>query len=372
MFPCSKELKAQLLTIFEHLNQNPEISWKEINTTNYLKLLLESEEFEIKTFKDTPGLLVEHGNGKPIVALRAEMDALWQEVNGTYTAIHSCGHDAHMTIVIGVMILLKKLEIPGTIRCIFQPAEEKGKGALKMIENEVMKEVEYLFGVHLRPSHELPNGHATPMILHGARRSFVGKIIGEDAHGARPHLGKNAIEIGFTLNQMLQSIHINPLVPSSVKLTKFQAGGDNSNIIPGNAEFSIDIRSQTNEEMEIIQQKIEKMLDALELFYEVKIPYQLSSSTPAAVENHHAKDIMKDAITNVLGEGKYVPPIQTPGADDFHYYSIKHPGLKATMLGLGCDLKPGLHHPEMTFDREAIFKGVEILATAVFNAFMVV
>lgn len=370
MFVCSEDLKARLHTIFHHLHQNPEVSWKEVNTTKYLNLLLESEGFRIKTFEHSTGLIAEHGQGKPVVALRADIDALWQELNGTFTANHSCGHDAHMTMVLGVMFLLKKVQVPGTIRYIFQPAEEKGQGALKMIENEVMKDVEYLFGVHLRPHQELSNGYASPMIMHGAGRFIVGSIIGDDSHGARPHLGANAIEIGFTIDQMLKTIHIDPLVPSSVKLTKFHAGGDSSNIIPGHAEFSIDMRAQTNEAMEKIQNKIDIMMDALERFYEVKIQYQISSTIPAAVENHHAINVMKTAITHVLGESKYTPPIQTTGGDDFHYYTIKNPGLKATMLGLGCDLKPGLHHPEMKFDREAIFKGVEILATAVFNAFL--
>ena len=122
MLVCSEDLKARLLTIFHHLHQNPEISWKEFNTTKYLKLLLESEGFRIKTFDHFTGLIAEHGIGKPVVALRADMDALWQEVNGTFRANHSCGHDAHMTIVLGVMFLLKKVHVPGTIRYIFQPA----------------------------------------------------------------------------------------------------------------------------------------------------------------------------------------------------------------------------------------------------------
>jgi amidohydrolase len=372
MFVCSEDVKERLLTIFHHLHQNPEISWEEVETTKYLKLLLESEGFKVTIFENSTGLIAEMGQGKPVVALRADIDALWQEVEGEFSANHSCGHDAHMTIVLGVMFLLKKVSVPGTIRFIFQPAEEKGQGALKMVENQVLKDVEYLFGVHLRPHQEVPNGHASPMIMHGAGRFIVGNIIGDDLHGARPHLGANAIEIGFTLDQMLKTIHIDPLVPSSVKLTKFHAGGDSSNIIPGHADFSIDMRAQTNEAMEKIQEKIDIMMDALERFYEVKIQYHVSSNIPAAVENEHAMNVMKKAITEVLGHTKYVPPIQTTGGDDFHYYTIKHPGLKATMLGLGCDLKPGLHHPAMTFDRAAIFKGVEILATAIYNAFILV
>ncbi|MGE8205789.1 M20 peptidase aminoacylase family protein [Heyndrickxia sp. NPDC080065] len=365
MFVCSNEVKDELLQIFHQLHQNPEISWEEKETTKFLKELVEKHGCRVSTFENSTGLIAEIGNGKPVIAIRADIDALWQEVNGKFQANHSCGHDAHMTIAIGVLFLLKNTELNGTVRFIFQPAEEKGQGALSMVEKQVVDDVDYLFGVHLRPFQEVPNGYCSPMIIHGACRFINGKIMGDDLHGARPHLGANAIEIGATLDQMLKTIHIDPLVPSSVKLTKFQAGGESSNIIPGHAEFSLDMRAQTNEAMEKMQAKIDLMIDALERFYEVKIPYKISSNVPAAVANADATNCMKKAIIQVLGIDNYVPPIQTTGGDDFHYYTIKRPGLKATMLGLGCDLKPGLHHPNMTFDHKAMFTGAEIIATAV-------
>jgi amidohydrolase len=87
----------------------------------------------------------------------------------------------------------------GTLRCIFQPAEEKGNGALKMVEKGIVDDVDYLFGVHLRPKEELELGFAAPSIRHGAAIFLEGKIIGEDTHGARPHLGVNAIEVGYAI-----------------------------------------------------------------------------------------------------------------------------------------------------------------------------
>lgn len=368
MFVCSNEVKERLLNIFHHLHQNPEVSWEEKETTKYIKELVKNEGCRVTTFDHCTGLIAEIGDGKPVIGIRADIDALWQEVNGKFQANHSCGHDAHMTIVLGVLFLLKHSELKGTVRFIFQPAEEKGKGALTMVDNQVVDDVDYLFGVHLRPFQEVPNGYCSPMIIHGACRFIDGHIIGDDLHGARPHLGANAIEIGATLDQMLKTIHIDPLVPSSVKLTKFLAGGESSNIIPGHAEFSLDMRAQTNEAMDKMQGKIDLLFDALERFYEVKIPYKISSNVPAAVSNNDAMKIMRTAIIDILGIDKYVPPIQTTGGDDFHYYTIKRPKLKATMLGLGCDLKPGLHHPDMTFNHESMFIGAEILASAVVNA----
>src|SRR5690606_30074781 len=124
-------------------------------------------------------------------------DALWQEVDGEYKANHSCGHDAHMTLAVGTLLALRDAGIPkqGKLKVIFQPAEEKGTGALSFVEKGIVDDIDYLYGVHLRPVHELPNGHATPAILHGSAKMLKGKIHGTDAHGARPHEGENAIEV---------------------------------------------------------------------------------------------------------------------------------------------------------------------------------
>src|SRR5699024_8485481 len=140
---------------------------------------------------------------------------------------------------------------------IFQPAEEVGTGALKMIENGVITNMDYLYGVHLRPKQETQMNRASPVIIHGAAKSIHATIIGEDAHAARPHLTSNAIEVGAQIVNMLQNIHLDPNIPYSVKMTTFQAGGKNTNIIPGNAKFSLDLRTQNNDQMEELLSKIE-------------------------------------------------------------------------------------------------------------------
>lgn len=151
------ELQDRLNEIFQHLHENPEISWKEYNTTAYITKFLEEEGVLYKVFDDCPGVIAEMGNGKPVIAIRADMDALWQEVDGKFKANHSCGHDAHMTIAMGLILQLKNEHWQkGTVRFIFQPAEEKGNGALKMVEKGAVDDADFLFGVHLRPIEELP------------------------------------------------------------------------------------------------------------------------------------------------------------------------------------------------------------------------
>lgn len=362
-----EELKPTVYSLFDHFHEHPEISWKEYKTTEYIRDFLQKEGFAVQTFDDCTGLVAEMGTGGRCVALRTDMDALWQEVNGKFQANHSCGHDAHMTMAIGTMLLLKKAGFPENARLkfIFQPAEEKGTGALKMLEKKVLDDVDYLYGVHLRPIQELEDGYAAPAILHGAGMFLSGEIKGDDVHAARPHLGPNSIEIGASIIQQIQGIHLDPMVPYSAKMTKFQAGGAASNIIPGNASFSLDLRAQTNEVLEQLATKIEKIVASLARLHHVEIGLETKAHIAAAKADQEAIRMLRKAIVETLGEDRLEDPIVTSGGEDFHFYTLKKPNIKGTMLGLGCGLEPGLHHPEMTFNRAAMLSGIEILTRAI-------
>jgi amidohydrolase len=351
------------MEIFTYLHDHPEISWEEYGTTNYIKELFEDLPCKVTTFRHTTGLMIEMGSGKPVIALRADMDALYQEVDGTFQANHSCGHDAHMTMVIGTIFTLLEEGYPnqGTFRFIFQPAEEKGKGALALVEQGIVDDVDFLYGMHVRPHQELRYGQFAPAIQHGAARFIEGKISGSDAHGARPHLNVNAIQIGSELVQHISNIHIDPLIPHSIKMTAFHAGGKSANIIPGSAAFSIDIRAQTNEGMEELMKKLERITENIAALHEVDIDLNTGANVAAAVINEEASEIMREAITECAGEDNLAQVITTTGGDDFHFYTIKRPQIKAAMLAVGCDVKPGLHHPEMTFNHDIIPHAVEIL-----------
>ena len=365
------DIKPTVEAVFQHLHANPEISWKEILTTAYLKDFLIQEGFQVTTFDDSTGLVVTIGSGKPCVGLRTDMDALWQEVDGEFKANHSCGHDAHMTMAVGTLLLLKKLGVPkeGTLKVLFQPAEEKGTGALSYIDKGLVDDIDYLYGVHLRPIQEIRNGYAAPAILHGAAKLISGKIHGVEAHGARPHLGLNAIEVGAQIVEAIQAIHLDPMMSYSAKMTKFQAGGESANIIPGNAEFSIDVRAQSNNAMNELIAKVEHAIKSVASLNNITIDFHIETEIAAAEVDASAVELMKAAIIDTIGQNYYVPPIVTPGGEDFHYYTLKRPSIKATMLGLGCDLTPGLHHPNMTFNHESIFTGIEILARTIMNTF---
>ncbi|MGY3185665.1 M20 peptidase aminoacylase family protein [Lysinibacillus sp. TE18511] len=363
-------LRPRLMEIFTYLHANPEISWHEIETTNYIFDLLTREGFSPVRFKNITGLYVDVGNGEPKVGLRTDIDALWQEVDGEFRANHSCGHDGHMTMAIGALLLLKELaqSFNGTIRVIFQPAEEKGTGALAVLKEGIIDDLDSLFGVHVRPVHELEDGTYCAALYHGASRLLEGEIIGEDAHAARPHLGVNAIEVGATIIEDLRTIHTDPMVPVSIKMTKFQAGGDSGNIIPGNASFTIDIRAQQNDVMDALAQGVKRVIDSAKLLYKVQIELRTVANVVAAEVDLTAQYNMEQAIVQAVGLSKLRKPVRTPGGEDFHHYAVQRPHLKSTMLGLGCGLTPGLHHPKMRFKQARLVTGVEILTRAVLLA----
>ena len=367
MNPSFAELRPRLMEIFQHLHERPEISWQETETHRYLVDLAARTFGPLTDAAAGPGLIADLGEGSPVVAVRGDMDALWQEVAGRFRANHSCGHDAHMTMALGVMYGLIERGGPprGTVRIIFQPAEEKNEGALKMAEWGALDGVSHLYGVHLRPIQDLPGDTAAPAILHGSCQHMQGAIQGEDAHGARPHLTANAIEVAAALVQLLNGIHIDPMVPHSVKMTMLQAGGASANIIPGSARFSLDLRAQTREAMIVLESQTRAAAEALIARYGCGITLTSRGMSQPALIHPEAQDLMTRAIEAVIGKEKWRPPVITSGGDDFHCYTLAKPELKATMLALGCDLKPGLHHPAMTFDREAMLTGAAILTQAV-------
>ncbi len=347
---------------FNYFHKHPEVSWQETGTTAKLSAIMESEGIKHRTFDDVTGLFAEIGEGERVVAVRADIDALWQEVDGKVQANHSCGHDANMAMVLGALLYLKDETLTKRIRFIFQPAEERGNGSLAMIERGALQDVTHLYGVHLRPIEELPFGKVVPALHHGSGIFLKGKITGVDAHGARPHQGKNAIDVIAAIHQFVKSIYFSPFESYSAKMTNIQAGGDSLNIIPGSATFALDVRAQSNLVMDEMKSRIDEGLVSIAKLFDVQVEWHWDDFTPAAEVSEEAKDIADAAIRAVIGDAHTASPLHTTGADDFHFYTIKKPELKATMLGIGADLAPGLHHPAMNFNHDALDIGARVLA----------
>ena len=363
-----KQRNEEILKWFNHFHTHAEISWQEFNTTKTLASFFEAQGITHYTFEDVTGVIAEIGEGEEVIAVRADIDALWQEVDGVMQANHSCGHDANISMVLGAMLELRDMPLQKRIRFIFQPAEETGGGALAMVERGVMQDVTHLFGVHLRPQDELPLGKIAPAIYHGAGAFLQGTIKGADAHGARPHQGQNAIDVLVAIHMLTKTIYLNPAETYSVKVTKMVADGGSVNIIPGAAQFSLDVRAQKNEVLDQLIAKLEHGLQSIQAQYEIDMAWDWDDITPGAEVAEEALQLAATAITETFGEEVLAPAIVTPGSDDFHFYTIKCPHVKAAMIAIGANLTPGLHHPQMTFDHHALFDGATAVAATLRKA----
>lgn len=356
---------------YHELHSMAEISWQEVNTTAYLCQALSALGFSYQTFPDQTGVVVvwEGEQSGPTIGLRADMDALWQLVGGVWKANHSCGHDAHMTMALHALRCLKDIGfVPaGRLKFIFQPAEEAGNGAKSLLDKGMIDDVDYLLGIHVRPFFEVPLGSASPAIYHGAITQLRGTIRGEQAHAARPNLGTNVIDALSLVIAAVNAVKVDPTVPMSVKVTKVRAGSDNLNIIPDEAEFGLDLRAQTNEGMEILIGRVRTAILAAATANGATIELDEAMRLNAAVPNPFMEQVVAEAISDTLGTVS--PPPITPGGEDFHYYATARPKLAATMVGLGTGLKPGLHHPEMSFELSSLSDGIAILAVSVIKLF---
>jgi amidohydrolase len=354
---------------YHYLHTHAEISWKEVETTKYLCSQLELLGIRCETFSDHTGVIGYWGNPEdgPTLGLRADMDALYQLVDGEWKANHSCGHDAHMTMVLHTITCLKEIGFTpkGLIKIIFQPAEESGRGAKAIIDKGVMEGVDYLLGIHLRPVQEMNFGVASPGIYHGATTLLKGHIKGLQAHGSRPNLGINVVDSLGSIIQAVNAVKIDPTVSASAKVTTVKAGGDNVNIIPDYAEFGIDVRAERNEVMEDLLRRIEHAVVAAGSANGAEVKMEPLASMVAAEASPDMEEFVKEAIVEALGHDKLVNAPVTPGGEDFHFYKTSYPHIKATMVGLGTDLAPGLHHPNMSFQLDSLLNGVKILSLTV-------
>lgn len=365
------EQRENILQTYQDLHALAEPSWQEEKTAAYLRDKLLDAGIPVKRFDGHHGFIAEiAGSTEEVVALRADMDALVQEVDGVVKPNHSCGHDAHSTLVCysALAIAASGVKPAKTIRFLFQPAEEKLGGALQMMKDGALQNVTKLMGVHLRPENEVPYGKAAPAILHGSSTSLTGTITGVQAHGARPAFGRNVIEAASFLVQALQNIRLEASCPFSVKMTQLQAGGDTSNVIPDRGTFTLDLRAQTNQGMDELRQKTEHVMKQTAELMGVGMEWNWRGVAPAATSNDEMIAIAQKAIAHVLGSEHVANICVTPGGEDFHFYSLHHSSVVSTMIGLGCGLKPVLHHPKMSFDTEALVYGAKILTAAIVEA----
>ena len=349
--------------IYGKLHQMPETAFKEVKTSRFIIEQLKKFKYKIEVAAGT-GIVATFNSGNPgtIFGVRADIDALPFSVDGKAVNIHACGHDANAAMVLAMAKEIAEVGIDkGKLVLLFQPAEEDLGGADAMIKSGKIDKIEELIGIHLRPIQEASLGEATPALLHGGGCALYIKIKGIAAHGARPHLGISTLDTAVAAVNIVNAIRVAPRIPHSIKVTKIQSEGTAPNTIPDTTNMVFDIRAQNNSVFDELLRKAKTAVVETAKAFGATVEFK-TDGTPAADYNDELVEDTATAIKTVLG--KVLPPLITPGCEDFHYYSTKL-NIKTAYIGLGATLKPGLHHPEMSFDLKALTQGKDILKTIV-------
>jgi amidohydrolase len=355
------------------LHRIPEPAFTEEKTSTYLAEYLRKEGLPTRTGIAKYGVvgLLETGKPGKTLMIRSDIDALpiTEETGLGFAsthegAMHACGHDAHMSMVLGAATVLNQLKdnLNGTIKFLFQPAEEGPGGAKPMIEEGVMESprVDYAVGCHVWPN--LPEGRigVKDGPLMAAMDRFDLKIIGKGGHGAMPHLCVDALEVGTQVVNAFQRIvsrHMNPLSPAVVTVGRF-AAGSTFNVIPGEAEmcgttrtFDRDIWSSWPER---IEQVVRGVCESMGAKYELKY----SQGYPPLVNDGEMAEIVRKCAQQVVGKDKVVEPEPTMGGEDMAFYLEKAKGC-FFFLGVGRKGSAPVHNSKFDFNENILSLGVE-------------
>ena len=353
-----------VVDVWKDLHQTPELGFEEEKTSAYIAEKLEAMGYTVERGIAKTGLLVTvKGEAPgPVLMLRADMDALpFKNDDGTIERIHACGHDAHSAmLLVTAQNLVGKVK-RGTLKILFQPAEETLWGALEVIKTGVVDDVDLALGCHIRPIQDIPGGHLAAAIRHSASTFGEIRIKGRAAHGSRPHLGVNCAEAAAMATMGVCAIKLNPAKTWSAKVTSIHAAAAATNIIPDEALLKLDLRAETNELMDELIEKLKRVAAGVAETFGAEAEFVLPGVViPAAVYDESLVAEVAETIKEEVGP-EALSPDCGGGGEDFHFFAKKRPHIKAAYFGVGVACTPGLHDRRMHFDAQYLENGVRVM-----------
>ena len=377
MLENAQEIVEQLIGWRRDIHQHPELGFQETRTAARVAEDLEELGYAVETGLGRTGVVAERGTGEPVVAIRADMDALpIQEENDVPYAsenpgvMHACGHDAHVAIALGVATLLADVPMAGTLRFLFQPAEEtvdeEGKsGAQRMIEDGAMEGVDTLLALHVDSSE--PAGHI--LVSEGPASagvdSFHAAILGDGGHGAYPHTVIDPIHIAGHVVLGLHGIvsrKIHPTAPAVISIGSIH-GGKADNVIPERVELSGTIRYMEKEVQEQLHARIDGAMQIAQAMggdYVLKI----DKGYPPMSNESQTVELLRQVAADLLGTDRVQPGGLEMGAEDFGFYGEM---ARSAMFRLGCRIRHDErkhHNPRFDIDENCLPVGAAVLAEA--------
>ncbi len=388
--PAVRSLHPKLLEWRRHLHQYPELGFREDLTAQFISHKLTHWGVEHETGIATTGIVaLIHGtrpvspdrDKPPVLAIRADMDALpVQERNDVWYRsrhegkMHACGHDGHVAIALGTVKYLSEHRdsFSGTVKVIFQPAEEGPGGAAPMIEAGVLKspDVDAIVGLHIWNNLPVGTVGVRPGPLMAAVETFDLNISGKGGHGALPHQTVDSIVVASQVVTALQTIvarNVDPIDAAVVTVGTFQAGTA-LNVIADSAQLSGTVRYFNPKLVGAIEHRVDQIIDhtcqmhgaTYSLDYKRLYPATVNDPAIAAL----VRSIAEEVVETPMG---IVPDCQTMGGEDMSYFLQSVPGCYF-FLG-SANPEKGLayphHHPRFNFDESVLVRGVEIFARCV-------
>ena len=360
------------------LHRIPEVAYTEAKTSAYVADYLKQEGLAVTTGIARYGVvgLLDTGRPGPCLLIRADMDALpiTEETGLPFASqhpgvMHACGHDGHTAMALVTATAMNKLKerINGSIKFVFQPAEEGPGGAKPMIEQGVMDDprVDTALGCHIWPT--IPEGTIgirTGALL-GAMFKFDITITGKGGHGAMPHLCVDALETGCQVVAALQRIvsrKVNPLSPTVITVGKFQAG-TTFNVIPERASLSGTARTFDKATWKRWPETIDKVVKGICESMGAGYETTFEQGYPPTVNDADVAARMRQIAAQVVGPDQVVVPDKTLGGEDMAYFLEQVPGC-FFCLGAGNETHAGIHNPRFGFSEKILITGVEMYCRA--------
>jgi amidohydrolase len=371
------------------LHEHPELGFQEFETARLVAERLESMGVEdIRTgiaVTGVTGLIKGTKTGGPekVVLVRADMDALpiLEENEVDYRSkidgkMHACGHDAHTSMLLGVgrLLLDRRDEFSGTVKLLFQPAEEGGGGARVMIEEGVLEDptVDLVFGQHVAA--EVPVGQIElrggPCMAAADRFEIL--IKGRGGHGAQPHLTVDPIAVGSQIVSALQTIvarEVDPTREAVVTVGAFIAG-DASNVIPDTAVMRGTLRSFDPEVRELIGRRVGEIATGIASAMRAEVEYVYNPGYPATINDPVETEKVREIAAAIVGEENVLTADLQMGAEDFSYFLEQKPGC-FFFTGTRDEERGitwGHHHPKFDVAEDGLAVGIEVMVRTVLNA----
>lgn len=322
-----EKLEKKLKEWFEWFHQNPELSYEEYATTDKIREILTQAGIKILPYELETGLVavIEGEKEGPVQALRCDIDALpvKEQTNLAYASrqegkMHACGHDFHITAGIGCALLLneKKRDLKGTVKIIFQPGEETSLGALKILETDVMEDVEQIWGFHADPTNEVGTVGIREGYVAAAADRFVITVRGVGCHGAHPDDGIDPVPVAVAIVQGLWTVvarNINAFHPALVSVTRIQAGST-WNVIPETAELEGTVRTMNREDRALFERRMREIAEGTARAYGAGARVEWIEGSPAVYNDGRMAERSMEAARRC---GLQVAPEESSmGGDD--------------------------------------------------------